>query len=229
MRSAASSTSPQGTPMEDTGLATATYWVTLLETIADVAFAIVIIALAVELVSGRIAKRFERQIVAAQELKIAELNNETARLRKEVGPRQIDADAFVKALEGRPKAPVEIMFPREDGEAFQLAMQFRDTLRRADWTATEPMPVPINDIPRLANQPSHIAAGGQALGVAVVVRAATQDDFKRLDDHDAPTPVNAVTKAILQALGTVSRYAAGPDVFHPPPPGAIRIVVGSKP
>jgi hypothetical protein len=33
------------------------------------------------LVSGRIAKRFERQIEQANELKIAELNNETARLR----------------------------------------------------------------------------------------------------------------------------------------------------
>jgi hypothetical protein len=75
------SKSSQGGAMEDAGLATATYWAPLLETIADIAFAVVIVALAVELVSGRIAKRFERQIEGARELRIAELNNETANLR----------------------------------------------------------------------------------------------------------------------------------------------------
>jgi hypothetical protein len=67
--------------MNGPALAVAAYWAPVLETIADIAFAIVIVALAVELVSGRIAKRFERQIEQANELKIAELNNETARLR----------------------------------------------------------------------------------------------------------------------------------------------------
>ncbi|MGC2777905.1 MAG: hypothetical protein WA418_19940 [Bradyrhizobium sp.] len=59
--------------MEDGGLATAAYWAPLLETIADIAFAVVIVALAVELVAGRIAKRFEHQIDAAREERIAQL------------------------------------------------------------------------------------------------------------------------------------------------------------
>ncbi len=215
--------------MNNAQLASATYWAPMLETVADIAFAIVIIALAVELVAGRVARRFEKQIDAARELRIAELNHETAHLQKQLGPRLLNSELFLNDLEGKPTGTVEIMFPRENGECFQLAIQFRDLLRVAKWTVAEPVPVPPNDIPRLANQPSYMAAGGQPLGVAVVSRADTQDDFQRLNDRDAPTAINALTKAIFDTLGTVSGYSAGPDVFHPPPAGTIRIVVGPKP
>src|ERR1700674_1657345 len=58
-------------------------------------------------------------------------------LRKQIGPRRIDSETFLKALEGKPKAPAEIMFSREDGEAFQLAIQIRNLLREAGWVVTE--------------------------------------------------------------------------------------------
>src|SRR5262249_44053298 len=98
-----SSTSSQGRPMEGTELATATYWAPVLETIADVAFAVVIVALAVELVSGRLAKRFERQIDAARELQIAELKKETAAAQLELAklkaPRTILPEQRVRISE----------------------------------------------------------------------------------------------------------------------------------
>jgi hypothetical protein len=121
------------------------------------------------------------------------------------------------------------MFPKENGEAFLLAIQLRDLLRVAKWQVAEPIPVPQMDVPRLANQPSHMAAGGQAIGVAVAVRADTQEEFKLVDDLQANTPMNALQAALLQALGTVSGYAAGPDSFSAPAPGVIRIIVGPKP
>jgi hypothetical protein len=121
------------------------------------------------------------------------------------------------------------MFPKEDGEAFLLALQFRDLLRKAGWQCAEPVPVPSTDIPRLTNQPSHMAAGGQPLGVAVSVRADTQEDFRKLEDRQASTPVNALSAAILKTLGTMSQYAASADVFHPPAAGTLRIVIGQKP
>jgi hypothetical protein len=71
----------------DKAVANATYWASLLETIADIAFAIVIVALLVELVCGRIARRYEKQINDAKDLQIAELDNETAKLRSQLAPR----------------------------------------------------------------------------------------------------------------------------------------------
>jgi hypothetical protein len=213
---------------EDPALAAATYWAPVLETIADIAFAIVIVALAVELVSGRIAKRFERQIEQANELKIAELNNETARLRKQIAPRQFDGDAFRKSLEGKPKAPVEIMFPREDSEAFRLATEFGNVLKMAGWQTSEPTPIPPGDIPRLSKQPS-IASVGADTGVTVVIRADSQSDFQSIRDFQAPTALSALVDAITQNLGSARAAGAGPDVFNVPPPGVLRIVVGPKP
>jgi hypothetical protein len=216
------------TTMDGNELARAEYWAPLLETIADIAFGIVIVALAVELVAGRIAKRFERQIDAARELQIAELNNETARLRKEMGPRHIDPDKFVAALTDKPKAPVEIMFPKENGEAFMLAIEFRDAIRKAGWQASEPIPVPPTDIPRLANQPSTAGVGGEPVGVSVAVRADTQADFEQFGPG-INTPANAIFNAISAAFGTGAGYVAGPEVFNAPARGTVRIVVGPKP
>jgi hypothetical protein len=159
--------------------------------------------------------------------KEAELKLE--QLRQKMGPRRIDSETFLKALEGKPKAPVEIMFPRENGEAFQLAMQFRDLLRVAKWTVSEPIPAPLSDIPRLANQPPHMAAGGQPLGIGVVVRADTPEDFKIFSDHLANTPTNALSNAIQAVFSEVSEMAAGPEVFRAPALGTVRIVIGPKP
>lgn len=172
-----------------------------------------------------IAKAQASDAIARQ--KEAELQLE--RLRAKMGPRQIDSAIFLATLEGKPKALVEIMFPKEDGESFMLAIQFRDHLRVAKWDVGEPISVPHTDIPRLANQPSHMAAGAQATGVAVVVRADTQEDVNRASDFKANTPINALRDAIVKTLGGVAGYAGGPDVFSAPPLGTVRIVVGPKP
>ena len=42
--------------------------------------------------------------------RIAELDNETVKLRKQLQPRKINGEEFLKSLEGKPKAPVEIVF-----------------------------------------------------------------------------------------------------------------------
>jgi len=95
--------------MEDAGLATAAYWAPLLETIADIAFAVVIIALAVELVSGRLAKRFERKIDAARELQIAELKNETTTAQLELARLTTNRDVLLKRDDGREALIAKLM------------------------------------------------------------------------------------------------------------------------
>jgi hypothetical protein len=87
---------------------------------------------------------------------------------------------------------------------------------------------PPGDIPRLSKQPS-IASVGADIGVTVVVRAESQADFAAIRDFKAPTALNALVDAINQHLGSASAAAAGPGVFHVPPFGILRIVVGPKP
>jgi len=64
--------------MQEAALANAGLWAERLEIVADIAFAIVIIALLVELVSGRIAKHFRAELDGARELQLATLQKEAA-------------------------------------------------------------------------------------------------------------------------------------------------------
>lgn len=217
--------------MSEADLANAAWWAWLWDEVEKWAFFGVVVALAIEFGALRFGAPHKKTLEAAKDLKIAELNNETARLRKQVSPRTIDGEAFKNSLEGKPKpnAPIEIMFPREDGEAFRLAIQLRDVLRYSGWQASEPVPVPPGDVPRLQSQPSVASFGSYSgTGVVVVVRADTQEQFDAVRDFQASTPLNALVGALSQALGSAGSAAAGPDVFHVPAPGVLRIVIGTK-
>jgi hypothetical protein len=221
--------SHQGDSVENPELANAAWWYWLWELVGTIAFLGVIVTLAIEFGAARLAAPYRKIIDDAKDLKIAELNNETARLRKQVGPRSVNGEAFKKSLEGKPKAPVEIMFPREDIEAFHLALQLRDVLKISGWQAAEPVPVPPGDVPRLINQPSIASVGAYGAGVTVVIHENSQALLGRIGDVNADSPLNALLLAITQALGGAGAASAGPEVFHVPPLGVLRIVVGPKP
>jgi len=168
---------------------------------------------------------------ASARQKEAELKLE--QLRDRMRQRHINGDQFLKILEGRPKAPVEILFIKDDGEAFQLSLEIRDWLKRASWEVEEPRPITGADLaPRLAqNHPSAMAAGGQPQGVSLFLRAEGQADFDREADNplDANAPINtprkALSRALLESLGTLSGGMSGENGR----PGVLRIIVGPKP
>jgi hypothetical protein len=201
--------------------------------------AIVAIALTAEVVFSVLHWRNEnslrplRTALATQNAReIAELNNETAQLRKQLEPRKIDLAGFVKLLDGAPKAPVEIVFVRDDAECFQLAMQIRDALKAAKWEVTEPTAIIRADEPRMSGYPSAMGAGGQPKGVTIVQRATSQQDFLRenmlqsmLNPDLADTPARALSRALSASLGGV----AGGMSFDTGTVGVLRVVVGSKP
>jgi hypothetical protein len=217
---------PQEAVMNEADFA---WWAWFWGEIEHWAFLVVVVALAIEFAALKFGAPYREKIEAAKDLKIAQLNNETARLRKQIAPRHIDSDVFLKALAGKPKAPVELMFTKEDGEAFQLALSLRDHLKVAEWTVTEPLPVPATDVARLSNLPSHMAAGGQPTGVALVARADSQEEFRIFGDREADTAKNALSRALVQSLGSVSEHTGGEGIFTAAPPsGVIRLVVGPK-
>jgi hypothetical protein len=173
----------------------------------------------------RIAEAAERSAAASERAANAELALE--RLRQQTQPRRLDGNALVMALEARPKAPVEILFTRDDAEAFSLSMQIRDFLKMAGWEVSEPTALTrAHASPRLSQYPSAVGAGGQPAGVTVVARPVTQLDFA-IEDNDAlDSPYKALLNALTIALGSAS---GSQSMGEGPAPGVLRIVVGPKP
>lgn len=75
--------------MSDAELANTTWWAWFWEAIEQWAFLAVVIALAIEFAALKFGAPYKHKIEDAKDLRIAELNNETARLRKQMAPRSI--------------------------------------------------------------------------------------------------------------------------------------------
>ena len=152
-------------------------------------------------------------------------------LEKYKAPRTIDGPAFVAALAGKPRAPVEIVFVRDNPECWQLAMQIRDWLKEAKWEHSEPAAISGPDEPRFATYPSAMQAGGQPSGVVIVQRATSQGDFERERDNpfdtnaQIDTPGKALSRALMASLGSIG----GSMGFETGTVGKLRVVVGPKP
>ena len=197
--------------------------------IGVMALAIGVVCACAIAISGKIRDDTLNLALSESLQKTAEAKLKLEELRVKVAARQIDGVTFQKLLEGKPKAPVEIMYPREDFEAYQLALQFRDILRISEWESAEPVPVPPGDVPRLINQPSIASVGANGAGVTLVISIDSEAQIGAVGDVKANSPLNALVVAVSRTLGGVSAATARPDVFHVPPPGIIRIVVGPKP
>jgi hypothetical protein len=166
-----------------------------------------------------------RERAANAELKLEEL-------RKQVGPRHLKTREFVDALAGKPKLPVEIMFLKDDADAFALSLEIRSALRVAEWEVHEPIPIPPTAFPQLSTLPTTMAVGGQPSGVTVVVNSVTPEEFAASttlfmgNKAVTMTPWLAIQNALLASLGAVNGSGGGKAG---PEPGTLRIVIGSKP
>lgn len=174
------------------------------------------------------------KLIAEANARQKEAEVKLEQLRERMGQRHIKGDRFLKLLDGKPKGRVEILFVRDDGEAFTLGLEIRDWLKRALWDVEEPRPIADRDLaPRLApNHPSAMAAGGQPQGVSVFLRAESQADFERETeqnpmDPDRPlnTPRKALSNALLDSLGSISGGMSGENGR----PGILRVIIGPKP
>jgi hypothetical protein len=216
-----SSTSSQGGPMEGAELATATYWAPLLETIADVAFAVVIVALAVELVSGRLAKRFERQIDAARELQIAELKKETSAAQLELAklkaPRAISPEQRVRISELMHEfAGQEYwgMVASDVADAWDLWREISLALDLAGWKRLPP--------PGLA-----VTQYGPPAGIPIAPQAGVMILFAGTSWNALHSRAEALAK-VLTEMGVLT--GSGPATGHvDSTPNAMAVVIGPKP
>lgn len=157
--------------------------------------------------------------------KEAELRLE--RLRKDLGPRQLQRDVFLKELLGQPSAPVEIMYLQDDPECFDLAQQIWRALEAGSWPVTAPKPIPSLVI---SDGPTPISVGGQPSGVTVVAHQITQQEsdaaaLAMAGREWVRTPWTVLKHALGESLGKVSGHAGS---SYSPPEGELRVVVAPR-
>jgi flagellar basal body-associated protein FliL len=80
--------------------------------------------------------------IAEADARTKEAEVKLEELRKQVGPRHLKSQEFIEALVGKPTLPVEIMFLKDDADAFTLSLEIRTALQMAGWPVQEPCQYP---------------------------------------------------------------------------------------
>jgi hypothetical protein len=182
---------------------------------------------------GESEQKFEKykletaRVISEADARTKEAELKLAQLRKELGPRQLQRDIFIRELTGQPSAPVEIMYLQDDPECFALAQQISIALKDAGWPAENSRPIPSLVI---SDGPTPLSVDGQPSGVTVVVSGITQEESDAasnamLGRDWVKTPWTVLSHAIGAALGKVSGHAGGPNA---PPAGTLRLVVAPR-
>jgi hypothetical protein len=178
-------------------------------------------------------KDADNKIKAADE-RIAEFNTRAKeaelkleRLRKDLGPRQLQRELFIKEIKGQPTARVEIMYLQDDPECFALAQDIWRALEDGKWPVDSPKPIPSLF---LSDGPTSMSVGGQPSGVTVVVREATHEESEAsanamMGKDWVKTPWTVLMHALGAALGKVGGHAGGTNL---PPEGTLRVVVSPR-
>ena len=168
-----------------------------------------------------------RELRRKSDVRIAELNNETAKLREAAAARWLDMPLFIKELENVPKQPVEILYVKDDVDSFLIAVMISTGLEHASWVKSFPMPLPTENPaggPFKGQQapplPPPVHFGAQLTGVNVVA--------KQNPEEPGSSP-NASYSGLMRAFtAALSTHTANAGVDPSMAEGALRIVVAPK-
>lgn len=169
---------------------------------------------------------FDRyKLEAIARIKEAELKTE--QLRKELGPRHLQRDVFLKTIAESPKSKVEIMYLMDDPECFDLTQQIWRGLEDAAWPVVPPRPIPPLII---SDSPTAMSVDGQPSGVTVVSNGITLEESEASLNamQGKPwvrTPLTVLMQALGASIGKISGHAGGPNR---PPQGILRVVVAPR-
>lgn len=157
-----------------------------------------------------------------------------------LGPRRIDIGKFAKALEGRPKEFVELIFLRGNVEAYSLALQIQQGLTAAKWEVSEPIPKTAEEMALCVPHPKAAIADAPPTGhIAVTRRVETPQDMftfqARLHAAMAPGGYVDATNALIRAVGslqgggwTVGVFPVNPAELDAPAEGVLRVLIGPR-
>jgi hypothetical protein len=149
--------------------------------------------------------------------RIAELNNETVKLRQQMEPRKIDGEIFVGLLRGGPKAKIELLYVKEDPDSYQLSLQIFWYLMNSGWDCAleQPIPPPTADSP-YSDKPSTWSVVARETGISLVT-----------GQHDNIKPGTAFAVLLNAFRTTLGQAEMGIDPAVPT--GTIRVVVAPRP
>jgi hypothetical protein len=134
---------------------------------------------------------------ATAKQKQAEAELQLQSLRQQVAQRHIAPRALVAALRDQAKpTQVLIVYPKEDPEAFWLAMEIFNGLMEAKWNVA--FPVPIKPDERLPIGPSATSVGGNYAGVTIVAKSMT------IPPYDRNVPFDALFRALRDGFAAAS-------------------------
>jgi len=163
----------------------------------------------------RAAKANER--AANLENEAAQAKLELERLKKHLAPRKLDRKAFLKELEGKSKAPVQILFLKDDPDSLNFAQDIEQALGAAGWSVVSRDVIPTPDgVKTRLDIPTTMSVGGQPTGVTVVTN---EEDW----EGEIKAPRDALYRAFSQAMGR----GAG-SVHMTCPRGILRIIIGPR-
>jgi hypothetical protein len=128
----------------------------------------------------------------------------------------------VRALEGKPKARVQIWLLNESDDLIRLGSQLHAALIGAGWQVEKPTLIP--QLYRLDDASMAIAAGGEPNGIAVVGDALEPPG----DDGEERPSFKALLSAIRRSVDDVVYGNDGTNLM-PLPEKTLRIVVAEKP
>jgi hypothetical protein len=151
--------------------------------------------------------KLQREEIRQSNERIAAAELETAKLRQELGPRNLNWNGFVTALKAAAQVQLEILYVADDSDSMELAQQIQLASSAAGWGM--PMRAPV-ERPQGWSEPLAMAVDGQPRGVTVV--------------SQSPTPSQGVANAVGAGLVQVAQHVNGPHA----PIGTVRIVVAPK-
>lgn len=187
---------------------------------------VVIIGIVIELLGDAGVFQSGKRIQEVQDDKISELE-------KALRGREIDQAAFIKSLAGKSKAPIDLVYLKENGEVFSLALQIQRALRNARWVVSEPKPLSPKEMSDLYENWVGQPAQAPAAGVAIDLRVnATNPSLETMVSVMNEAPVSALLTAFEVGFGEKwSPRVFAASVWQPnaPPHGTIQIAVGPKP
>jgi hypothetical protein len=218
----------------------ASYWLSWVRFGQLIAVFLVAIGVAAEFAGEYLSRSLERPIEAAREERLAKLTTEAEasraaiaaanartaeaelrleQLRKNVEPRRVDQPVFLKLLEGQPKSRIEIVYVRDDADAFQLSHQILDAFKKASWDVEQPVPIKPFDTYPYSVIPSVMSARGQPRGVSIIKH---EDPRGWTNDPS----YEALQRAFQQSL--IGNITVGGAADPQLPEGTLRVVVAPR-
>lgn len=192
---------------------------------------------------GSVREQFSNERISSNERATAEAmasqkesELKLEQLRKLAGPRSFNFDVFQKALEGKPKAHVQIWYLPDTSDGYLFANRLWMALHESGWQVDMPEPIPDLDpkivesimpsvgrlLSTLQSMPRAMNAGGQPSGITVVGSGSLEHAF------DEGTPLKALYDALVKSTGVFGVAGSGGSQFMPVPKGMLRVVIAAK-